>query len=75
MNVLFVLRADKTVREVKERLLVAKGNPSLDKVMDVNVLCGVLKDFFIKLREPLLTFKMHGTFVNAAGKNCVQYSG
>ncbi|XP_064402020.1 uncharacterized protein LOC135347852 isoform X3 [Halichondria panicea] len=57
--------ADKTVREVKERLLVAKGNPGLDKVSDVNVLCGVLKDFFIKLKEPLLTFKLHSTFIKA----------
>ena len=61
--------ADKTVREVKERLLAAKGNPGLDKVTDVNVLCGVLKDFFIKLKEPLLTFKRHGAFINAAGED------
>ncbi len=48
--------------------MVAKGNPGLDKVSDVNVLCGVLKDFFIKLKEPLLTFKLHSTFIKATGE-------
>ena len=47
--------------------MVARGNPGLDKVNDINVICGVLKDFFIKLREPLLTFKLHQTFLKAAG--------
>ncbi len=48
--------------------MVAKGNPGLDKVSDVNVLCGVLKDFFIKLKEALLTFKLHSTFIKATGE-------
>ncbi len=46
--------------------MVAKGNPGLDKVSDVNILCGVLKDFFVK--EPLLTFKLHNSFIKATGE-------
>ena len=61
--------SDKVVKELKERLLRAKGNPSLEQVQDVNVLCGVLKDFFRSLREPLLTYRMHKTFTQAAGES------
>ena len=60
--------SDKMVKELKERLLKAKGNPSfLEGVQDINVVCGVLKDFLRCLREPLLTFKMHNAFLQAAG--------
>ena len=60
--------SDKVVKEVKERLLRAKGNPGLEKVNDVNVLCGVLKDFLRSLREPLLTFRMHKVFMKTSGQ-------
>ena len=57
------------VKELKERLLKAKGNPSfLESVQDINVVCGVLKDFLRGLREPLLTFRMHNAFMQAAGE-------
>ena len=60
--------SDKMVKELKERLLKAKGNPSfLEGVQDINVVCGVLKDFLRCLREPLLTFEMHNAFLQAAG--------
>ena len=56
------------VKELKERLLKAKGNPSfLEGVQDINVVCGVLKDFLRCLREPLLTFKINSAFLQAAG--------
>ena len=58
----------KAIREVKERLLRAKGTPNLEAVDDINVVCGVLKDFLQGLREPLLTFRMHTAFNNAAGE-------
>ena len=45
-----------------------KGNPGLEKVEDINVLCGVIKVFLRNLREPLLTFRMHNTFMQAAGQ-------
>ena len=60
--------SDKKVKEVKEVILRAKGNPDLASVADVNVLCGVLKDFLRKLRQPLLTFRMHKVFIDAAGE-------
>ncbi len=60
--------SDKLVKEVKERLLRAKGTPNLEKVTDINVLCGVVKDFFRGLREPILTFRMHKAFMDAAGQ-------
>ena len=60
--------SDKMVKELKELLLKAKGNPSfLEGVQDINVVCGVLKDFLRCLREPLLTFKMHNAFLQASG--------
>lgn len=61
--------SDKMIKELKERLLKAKGNPSfLENVQDINVVCGVLKDFLRNLRESLLTFRMHNAFMQAAGE-------
>jgi len=51
------------IKEVKERLLRVRGNPGLERVEDINVLCGVVKDFLRKLREPLLTFRLHKAFM------------
>ena len=66
--------SDKMVKELKERLLKAKGNPSfMEGVQDINVLCGVLKDFLRCLREPLLTFRMHAAFMQAAGKETLDH--
>ena len=60
--------SDKMDKELKKRLLKAKGNPSfLEGVQDINVVCGVLKDFLRCLREPFLTFKMHNAFLQASG--------
>uniref|UniRef100_A0A3Q1HZP3 Rho-GAP domain-containing protein n=2 Tax=Acanthochromis polyacanthus TaxID=80966 RepID=A0A3Q1HZP3_9TELE len=38
----------------------------LSKVRDVHVVCGLLKDVLRKLKEPLLTFRLHRTFMKAA---------
>ncbi|KAK5905387.1 hypothetical protein CgunFtcFv8_001356 [Champsocephalus gunnari] len=55
-------------RLVKElRMTVLQGKtPPLGKVQDVHVLCGFLKDFLRNLKEPLLTFRLHRTFMEAA---------
>ena len=60
--------SDKVVKEVKERLLRAKGNPGPEKVNDVNVLCRMLKEVLRSLREPLLTFRMHKVFMKTSGQ-------
>ena len=33
----------------------------------MNVICGVVKDFLTHLREPVLTFRLHNTFMAAIG--------
>ncbi|NXG91178.1 RGAP1 protein, partial [Stercorarius parasiticus] len=57
---------DKTVRELKEKFLRAKNIPSLSKVDDIHAMCGLLKDFLRSLKEPLLTFRLNKTFMEAA---------
>lgn len=59
---------DRLVKELKEKLVRGKTLPSLSKVEDVNVITGVLKDFFRKLPEPLLTFQLNKAFTEAAGE-------
>ncbi|XP_062972845.1 rac GTPase-activating protein 1-like isoform X2 [Elgaria multicarinata webbii] len=59
--------AEHLVREWKNNLLCARrAVPSLDQVADVNVICGILKDFLRNLREPLVTFHLHSAFLQAA---------
>ncbi|NXY75465.1 RGAP1 protein, partial [Glareola pratincola] len=57
---------DKTVRELKEKFLRAKNIPSLSKVDDIHAICSLLKDFLRSLKEPLLTFRLNKTFMEAA---------
>lgn len=59
--------ADRHVKEVKEKFLQGK-TPDLRKVDDIHVICGLLKDFFRKLAEPLVTYNLWSTFVDAANK-------
>uniref|UniRef100_A0A670JXN4 Rho-GAP domain-containing protein n=1 Tax=Podarcis muralis TaxID=64176 RepID=A0A670JXN4_PODMU len=47
-------------------LLTSGALPSLDQVADVNVICGVLKDFLRSLKEPLMTFALHPAFLRAS---------
>ena len=61
------LSSDKSVKELRERLLKAKGTPNLSKVEDINVVCGCLKDFLHSIREPVVTFRMHPAFMQAVG--------
>jgi len=38
------------------------------KVEDIHVVCGLLKDFFRKLSEPLVTYYLWSAFVDAASE-------
>ncbi|KAL6484226.1 hypothetical protein MHYP_G00062710 [Metynnis hypsauchen] len=57
---------ERTVKELRERYISGKGSLMLHKVDEVHVVCGLLKDFLRKLKEPLVTFKLHRTFMEAA---------
>ncbi|XP_068194762.1 rac GTPase-activating protein 1 [Antennarius striatus] len=58
--------ADRTVKELKDKFLRSKTIPALSKVDDVHVITGVLKDFLRNLKEPLLTFHLNRSFMEAA---------
>uniref|UniRef100_A0A8D0C985 Rac GTPase-activating protein 1 n=1 Tax=Salvator merianae TaxID=96440 RepID=A0A8D0C985_SALMN len=57
---------DRTVKDLKEKFLRGKTVPLLSKVEDIHAVCGLLKDFFRNLKEPLLTFRLNKTFMEAA---------
>ncbi|XP_035517074.1 rac GTPase-activating protein 1-like [Morone saxatilis] len=57
---------ERMVKELKEKLIRGKTLPPLNKIDDINVITGVLKDFFRKLPEPLLTFHLNKAFMEAA---------
>ncbi|XP_074484399.1 rac GTPase-activating protein 1 isoform X1 [Sebastes fasciatus] len=57
---------ERLVKELRDRFLQGKTPLMLSKVHDVHVLCGLLKDFLRKLKEPLITFKLHRTFMEAS---------
>ncbi|XP_059181234.1 rac GTPase-activating protein 1 [Centropristis striata] len=57
---------ERLVKELRERFIQGKTPLMLSKVYDVHVLCGVLKDFLRKLKEPLVTFRLHRTFMEAS---------
>uniref|UniRef100_A0A8C7ZIF6 Rac GTPase-activating protein 1 n=1 Tax=Oryzias sinensis TaxID=183150 RepID=A0A8C7ZIF6_9TELE len=57
---------ERAVKELKEKLVRGKTLPSLNKVEDINVVAGVLKDFLRNLPEPLLTFRLNKVFMEAA---------
>ncbi|KAM5182361.1 rac GTPase-activating protein 1 [Mantella aurantiaca] len=57
---------DRTIKDLKEKFLRGKSVPLLSKVDDIHAVCGFLKDFLRNLKEPLLTFRLNKTFMNAA---------
>lgn len=57
---------DRTVKELKEKFLKVKTVPLLSKVDDIHAICSLLKDFLRNLKEPLLTFRLNKTFMEAA---------
>ena len=59
---------DRLVKELREKYIQGKGSLMLHKVGEIHVVCGLLKDFFRKLKEPLVTHKLHRNFMQAAGR-------
>ncbi|KAM8837183.1 rac GTPase-activating protein 1 isoform 3-T5 [Spinachia spinachia] len=57
---------ERLVKELRERFIQRKTPLMLNKVHDVHVLCGLLKDFLRKLDEPLIPFGLHKTFMEAS---------
>lgn len=59
---------ERLVKELREKYMCGKGTLILHKVEEVHAVCGLLKDFLRKLKEPLITFKLHRTFMEASGR-------
>ncbi|XP_074519606.1 rac GTPase-activating protein 1 isoform X2 [Halichoeres trimaculatus] len=57
---------ERLVKELRDRFIQGKAPLMLSKVSDVHVICGLLKDFMRKLKEPLITFRLHRTFMEAS---------
>ncbi|KAE8581412.1 hypothetical protein XENTR_v10024781 [Xenopus tropicalis] len=57
---------DRLVKELKQKLLQGKIKAQHLAKEDVHTVCGALKEFFRTLQEPLLTYSLHATFLDAA---------
>ncbi|CAB1346640.1 unnamed protein product [Coregonus sp. 'balchen'] len=55
---------ERMVKELRKRYINGKG-PLMPRVDEIHVVCGLLKDFLRKLKEPLITFRLHRTFMEA----------
>uniref|UniRef100_UPI0037E7D5C4 rac GTPase-activating protein 1 n=1 Tax=Semicossyphus pulcher TaxID=241346 RepID=UPI0037E7D5C4 len=60
---------ERLVKELRDRFIQGKIPLMLSKVNDIHVVCGLLKDFLRKLKEPLITFRLHRTFMEASELN------
>ncbi|TNN35276.1 Rac GTPase-activating protein 1 [Liparis tanakae] len=60
---------ERVVKALKEKLLRGKSVPPLHAVEDIHAVAGALKDFLRNLPEPLLTFRLHAAFTQAAGES------
>lgn len=58
--------SDSTVRDLMEKFQRGKGVPNLSRIDDIHVICSCLKQFLRKLREPITTYGLWGSFVRAA---------
>ncbi|XP_061082611.1 rac GTPase-activating protein 1 isoform X1 [Conger conger] len=56
---------ERAVKDLREKFILGKGPLILGKE-EIHVLCGLLKDFLRKLKEPLVTFRLHRTFMDAS---------
>ncbi|XP_071812685.1 rac GTPase-activating protein 1-like isoform X2 [Apostichopus japonicus] len=66
--------SETSVKDLKEKLLQNREANPFDKIYDIHVLSGTLKDFLRKLAEPLVTFKLHPKFMEAADINDIDDS-
>ena len=57
--------SEREVKDLRDKFLAGRGCPPLGQV-DVHVLCGVVKDFFRNLREPLVPSSEWYRFTSAA---------
>ncbi|XP_034025328.1 rac GTPase-activating protein 1-like [Thalassophryne amazonica] len=57
---------ERLVKLLKDRYFQRKLPLMLNKVDDIHVVCGFLKDFLRSLNEPLITFKLHRNFMEAS---------
>lgn len=55
------------MKELRNRFIQGKTPLTLSKVHDIHSVCGLLKDFLRRLKEPLITFRLHRTFMEASG--------
>lgn len=55
------------VKELRDQFLQGKSPLMLSKIQDIHVVCGFLKDFLRRLKEPIITFRLHKTFMEASG--------
>nr|XP_046218729.1 rac GTPase-activating protein 1 [Oncorhynchus gorbuscha] len=56
---------ERMVKALRERYINGKRPLMLSRVDEIHVVCGLLKDFLRKLKEPLITFRLHRTFMEA----------
>ncbi|KAG7282939.1 hypothetical protein CRUP_018439 [Coryphaenoides rupestris] len=58
---------ERLVKDLREKYVAGKGTVALlQKVNQVHVVCGLLKDFLRKLKEPLVTHRLHPNFMQVA---------
>jgi len=57
--------SEREVKDLRDKFRAGRGCPNLGHI-DIHVLCGVVKDFFRSLREPLIPNSMWKMFTRAA---------
>jgi len=58
--------SDTMVKDLIDKFQRGKGVPNLSRIDDIHVICSCLKQFLRKLREPVTTYGLWGSFVRAA---------
>ena len=54
------------VKDLIDKFQRGKGVPNLSRIDDIHVICSCLKQFLRKLKEPVTTYGLWGSFVRAA---------
>lgn len=57
---------ERAVKELREKYVLGEGPLVLNKE-EIHAVCGLVKDFLRKLKEPLVTFRLHRSFMDASG--------